>query len=254
MEFNFGILLIISFSSVLLTSPLALCLQAPAPSPIPVSYISEAPAYIPDAPTSYISDVPASAPSPSLSPDFSPAPISSSSPAPDTSNTVEFKVEKPSDEIDPVDYMEIKKICHATEHPVLCAKSILPYIKGAINPLSALQTEITTFLHLLDKALALLKAFDNDPSTSSSTSDCLKVCLDIYRSAQADLKQALDAIDTSDRALLKSMLSGAITDLGTCEDTFAESSGDELPLDNDLVSTLRMLATICMDIAAVLLI
>jgi len=119
--------------------------------------------------------------------------------------------------------------------------------------MTALQTEINTFLNLTEKAIAQLKASANNPSTSSSTVDNLKVCLDIYTSAKDDLNQALDAIASNDMGLLKSVLSGAITDLGTCDDTFAEG-GDELPLNNDLVATMHKLANNCMDISAVLLV
>ena len=77
------------------------------------------------------------------------------------------------------------------------------------------------------------------------------MCLEIYGAARDDLKQANGAIGSNDTGLLRSMLSGAITDLGTCDDAFAES-GEELPLDNDLVGTMRKLAYNCMDISSVL--
>lgn len=98
-----------------------------------------------------------------------------------------------------------------------------------------------------------IKASMDNPSTGSTVSECLKVCIDNYAAAYANLKQALDAISSHNMGLLSSVLSGVITELETCNDTFDES-GETLPLDKGVVATLLKLATNCMDIAEVLLV
>ena len=271
MEFNLGILLIISSS--ILFSPLVLC------RPDPVSYISDVPASSPaPSPALYISDVLASSPAPSPQPDIlftdftSEVTTSESSPAPPSLSSSLFSSQKNSlstketeqshhfvdlvpKEVgsnDPNQLSSLKKICDVTEDASLCANSVLPFLKGKVDPVNVLQTQIKTFVNITEKAIEQLKTSMEGSSKSGTASDCLQVCLEIYDSAHSNLKQALDAISSHDMDLLKSVLSAAITDLGTCDDTFAES-GEELPLDNDLVGTLHKLATIAMDISAVLL-
>ncbi|PON72375.1 Pectinesterase inhibitor domain containing protein [Trema orientale] len=176
--------------------------------------------------------------------------------SPSTSHFTEFTTQKDSFSYTGdvgTQLSAVKKICGVTEDPDLCVDSILPNLKGAVDPVNALQSEINTFVSIASKAIEQIKISMDDPSTSSTASECLQVCLEIYGSAHANLKQAQDAISSHDMDLLKSVLSGAITDLGTCDDAFAES-GEELPLDNDLVATMHKLANNCMDISAVLLV
>ncbi|KAL5561025.1 hypothetical protein UlMin_030772 [Ulmus minor] len=225
MELNFGTLLFISFSStVLLLFPATQC------NTIPVSYISEVPAASPAPGPSFDPKFP------SVSTFFIPQSLSRAAPR---SNPHSGKA-------------ALSKLCAYTENPKLCVSSILPRMNGVtVDPVFALEIEIKTFLVLIDKAIAELNKVDKDPSTSAKSRKCLDVCLEIYNSARDDLTDAHEAIAAHDMELLQSELSGSITDLGTCEDTF-EEMGIELPLDKDLVKTLHELADNCMDISELL--
>lgn len=121
-----------------------------------------------------------------------------------------------------------------------------------MDPVMALQTEIKTFVGIMGTGITGMKAALKHSSTGTSTADCLRLCLDMYDTARMDLKQALEAINSHDIGLLNSLLSGVITNIGTCDDALSES-GEELPLDTKLVDTIHKLADNCMDISAVLL-
>ncbi|XP_062099840.1 uncharacterized protein LOC133805668 [Humulus lupulus] len=158
---------------------------------------------------------------------------------------------KSNDQVDLI--ASINKICSVTQDPKLCAESILPHVRGHVDPVMALQTEINIFIGTMGKGITEMKAALKHSSTGTTTADCLRLCLDMYSTARMDLKQALQAIKSHDIGLLNSLLSGVITNIGTCDDTVSES-GEELPLDTDLVNTIHKLADNCMDISAVLLV
>ncbi|KAM6558849.1 hypothetical protein CsatA_028088 [Cannabis sativa] len=221
-KFNHSIILLIAASLVLLfSSPLVQChvtsSSSPSPSPTPQPYESQSNNHN----SGYV---------------HSTHPKRRSNP---TSND-EFNLLE-----------NINKICSVTADPKICVEAILPHVKGHVDPVLALQTEIKSFITLLGKANIVMKATLKH-STSSTTADCLRLCVDMYSTARMDLKQALQAIKSHDIGLLNSLLSGVITGIGTCDDTVSEA-GEELPLDTNLVNTIHKLADNCMDISAVLL-
>lgn len=231
MEFNLCTLLLISFTSTLLLSPQVL---GDFQLPNLLSDLTGATFKIPE-PTPSAS-VPASAPNASP---WAPAPAQNE-------NENEGGITLP------VISAALKKICEVTENPGLCSDSIVAHVDGQVDPVSALKTEIQAALNLTVKATEQIKSLVHQESQSHMLKECLQVCVENYEVAQDDLKQALVALDSHDMGLLRSVLSSVITDIGTCDDTFAEAPGVELPLKDELVETLHNLADNCMDISTLL--
>lgn len=123
---------------------------------------------------------------------------------------------------------------------------------GQADPVAVLKTEIHAALNLTQRAVTVMKSMVEDASTSSMMTECLKVCVESYGYAVDDLKQAMKAMNEHDMGLLKSVLSSVITEIGTCDDTFAETQGLELPLQEEVVGTMHKLADNCMDISTLL--
>ncbi|KAH7516962.1 pectinesterase inhibitor [Ziziphus jujuba] len=240
MAFSSCTLLLITFSSILLLSPQALgdfSILPKLPFNIPlISNSDSAPAAIPVA-----AQVPVSAPAPKASSEdqsITTQPIT---------NPFSSVVPNPS-AVDPV----VKKICDVTENPDLCSNSIVPFMHGQADPVAVLKTEIHAALNITQRAVTVMKNMLEDATASSMMSECLGVCVENYGYAVDDLKQAMKAMEAHDMGLLKSVLSSVITDIGTCDDAFAETQGLELPLQEEVVGTMHKLANNCMDISTLL--
>ncbi|KAF3436551.1 hypothetical protein FNV43_RR23643 [Rhamnella rubrinervis] len=238
MEFNLCTVLLISFTSTLLLSPQALGdFQFPdlLPDLTGVTFNTDEPT--PSA------RVPASAPN-----------ASPSAPAPAPAQNENNNENENEGGVSTLPFVRsaVKKICGVTENPALCSESIVPHMDGQVDPVSALKTEIQAALNLTVKATEQIKSLAQQESQSHMLKECLQVCIENYEVAQEDLKQAMVALDSHDMGLLRSVLSSVITDIGTCDDTFAEAPAIELPLKDELVKTLHELADNCMDISSLL--
>ncbi|XP_022155317.1 uncharacterized protein LOC111022449 [Momordica charantia] len=152
---------------------------------------------------------------------------------------------------DPID---LSKICSNTDNPQLCTKSISTHLKpgtNQIDPVSALKTEIGESIIKVQNAMERARELRKDPSTSKLANVCLATCLDTYNLAIFDLKKVLESIEHHDAGTMESYLSAVLSNIGTCDDSFAEM-GLVSPLDN-LAIELNKFASNCLAISKMLL-
>lgn len=146
---------------------------------------------------------------------------------------------------------EIRKICGATDHPAECLASIIPYLTGAVDPISVLKMEIQALLKGFEQAIAVAKKLKADASTSAWVKSCLDICLDVYDSGISDLGNAITAISSHDIGRLNTLLSATVSYVDTCEDSFTEKPGVNSPMQ-EVDDQLDKLASNNLAIAALL--
>ncbi|KAF5452263.1 hypothetical protein F2P56_027282 [Juglans regia] len=222
----------------------------------PVSHISA------PSPASYLSYE--SAPTPSHSPwprPFSyllskptPTPIISPNPAPTPDIPAAPKSSQPS--IAPAPLIgeppfnfplnpAIKKICEATDYPLVCLASTAPFLTGKVDVISVLEVAVKACsLHAKIALNIASKALKTEPSISASVSDCM----DMYNDVLDNIESAVDALSTRDTGTFNAMLSAVLTDYGTCEDGFA---GERSPL-SEVDDKGTKLASNCLAIASLI--
>ncbi|KAK1318752.1 hypothetical protein QJS10_CPB04g00992 [Acorus calamus] len=108
--------------------------------------------------------------------------------------------------------------------------------------------EIKACANLTEIAREASHRIASDPSTPSTLSMVISVCTESYDDALDNLKSATKAIADRDAGTLDSMLSAAMTDFGTCEDSFMETPGIVSPMAK-YDDTLTKLASNCLVIA-----
>ncbi|XP_038903716.1 21 kDa protein-like [Benincasa hispida] len=147
---------------------------------------------------------------------------------------------------------DLVEICDVTSNPQLCKTSISSQIHGmTVDPTSALKTEIQQSMKEVTKAIATLKELRKDPSASNVEIACYDTCLENFDIAIEDLKAGLESIDVHDVGRMESVLTAVLTDLMTCDDTFAEMGVDS-PLDS-LSTRMSKYASNCLAISKLLL-
>ncbi|XP_040999840.1 pectinesterase inhibitor 10-like [Juglans microcarpa x Juglans regia] len=222
----------------------------------PVSHISA------PSPASYLS--PESAPTPSHSPGprlFShlpskptPTPIISPNPAPTPDIPAAPKSSQPS--ITPAPLISeapfnsplnpaIKKICEATDYPLVCLASTAPFLTGKVDVISVLEVAVKACsLHAKIALSIASKVLKTEQSISASVSDCM----DMYDDVLDNIESAVDALSARDTGTFNAMLSAVLTDYGTCEDGFA---GERSPL-SEVDDKGTKLASNCLAIASLI--
>ncbi|KAA0044419.1 pectinesterase inhibitor 1 [Cucumis melo var. makuwa] len=144
------------------------------------------------------------------------------------------------------------EICDVTSNPQLCKTSISSHIEGTkVDPASALKTEIEESIKEVTKAIATLNSLRKDSSASETEIACYDTCLENFDMAIEDLKAGVESIDARDAGRMESVLTAVLTDLTTCDDTFAEMGVDS-PLDN-LSTKMSKYASNCLAISKLLL-
>lgn len=147
---------------------------------------------------------------------------------------------------------ELVEICDVTSNPQLCKSSISSHMEGStIDPKSALKTEIEESIKEVQKAIATLNSLTKDSAASHAEVECYDTCLENFDMAVEDLKAGLESIDAGDTGRMESVLTAVLTDLMTCDDTFAEMGVDS-PLDN-LSTKMNKFASNCLAISKLLL-
>ncbi|KAK1294451.1 hypothetical protein QJS10_CPA16g01655 [Acorus calamus] len=141
----------------------------------------------------------------------------------------------------------IRTICLLTDHPDLCISSTHPFHP---TPSPPLPTPPSTRARSSKwrSAREASHRIASDPSTPSTLSMVISVCTESYDDALDNLKSATNAIADRDAGTLDSMLSAAMTDFGTCEDSFMETPGILSPMAK-YDDTLTKLASNCLVIA-----
>ncbi|KAL5541960.1 hypothetical protein UlMin_009670 [Ulmus minor] len=141
----------------------------------------------------------------------------------------------------------LKKLCANTDYPSLCLSSLSQFLKGKLNPYSALESSIKASTVQAKTAMAAATKLAKNPKTSKYAIAALKDCQDNYSDALDNLQAAMDALPSKDIGTANTMLSAVITDSETCEDSF---EGDSLMVDyND---KLRKMTSNCLAIASLI--
>lgn len=139
-----------------------------------------------------------------------------------------------------------------TSNPQLCRTSIASHINGpTVDPTTALKTEIEQSIKEVSKAIATLNTLRKDSAASNAEIACYDTCLENFDMAIEDLKAGLESIDVHDNGRMESVLTAVLTDLMTCDDTFAEMGVDS-PLDS-LSAKMSKYASNCLAISKLLL-
>ena len=143
-------------------------------------------------------------------------------------------------------------ICDVTSNPQLCKTSISSHIEGTkVDPASALKTEIDESIKEVAKAIATLNSLRKDSAASETEIACYDTCLENFEMAIDDLKAGVESINARDAGRMESVLTAVMTDLTTCDDTFAEMGVDS-PLDS-LSTKMSKYASNCLAISKLLL-
>ncbi|KAF9604215.1 hypothetical protein IFM89_004921 [Coptis chinensis] len=237
-----------------LTSPIS-----QSPSPVPVT-----PKSPPTPPTSQSPSpalvTPKSTPTPPISQSPSPvqvtprnAPIATAnpldgaeeSPVPDeklnplpstTPETPKFGLQLPKLPLDslPVPGVQnpaLKKVCDSTDYPLLCLSSVVPFlVPGKFDPVSIFQSEVKACVSHTNILMEKSKKIAADPATPPDTAKALTYCLENYDTLLSDLDKTIQALPGRDKGTMNTMLSAALTDLTTCQDTFKEVTTAPSPL------------------------
>ncbi|KAG6726299.1 hypothetical protein I3843_02G062400 [Carya illinoinensis] len=171
-----------------------------------------------------------SAPSPAsyLSPESAPTPSQSPGPRPFPLNPA------------------IKKICEATDYPLLCLASTAPFLTGKVDVISVLEVAVKACSLHAKLALSIAsKVLKTKPGINSAA---VSDCMEMYNDVLDNIESAVDALSARDTGTFNSMLSAILTDYGTCEDGFA---GQRTPL-SEVDDKGTKLASNCLAIASLI--
>ncbi|PIA61075.1 hypothetical protein AQUCO_00300532v1 [Aquilegia coerulea] len=223
------------------------------PAPTPAAPVKQqaapAPATPPPAPKQQATPVPATPP---------PAPTQQATPAPTTPPPTQTQQANPAPATPPPAQTqqakapvnpEVKKVCDATDNPMLCMATVSPLLQGKFDVVSILQTEVnackTLSQTLLDKSVKL----SADPSTIPDVAKTLKTCKENYESVIDNMEKTIQAIAEKDLGTVNTMLSAAIADVSTCGENFSEVATNPNPLV-DMEQSVTNLVGNCLSISA----
>jgi len=119
-------------------------------------------------------------------------------------------------------YGDIAELCKGTDYPVLC-KSIVKTVKDGSSAEATRAAISATILHVVQ---AKTKANKLIGSLDDAGKENLKVCKEVYDDALSNLKTSLNNLKAMSLNDLNINLSAAISDFGTCDDGFAETTPD----------------------------
>ncbi len=127
---------------------------------------------------------------------------------------------------------EVKKACDSTDNPLLCLSSVGPFLQGKFDSISILQGEIKAAEAQTKVVMQKAAEIAQNPTTAEDVKQGLTYCKENYDSTIGNLNAAIDAIVKHDKGSLTSSLSAVISDLSTCDDTFAETTTTPSPMKN----------------------
>ncbi|KAJ9708857.1 hypothetical protein PVL29_000721 [Vitis rotundifolia] len=130
---------------------------------------------------------------------------------------------------DPKVSTALSSLCSDADFPQLC----LEITKGASDPKSATQMAIQA---LILGATGLQKSN-------------LDTCVEVYDDAVDNLHTSLANIQSGDKAALKSNLSAVLSDIVTCDDSFAEGGDDPPAALTKTNKVMRKLGSNCLALA-----
>lgn len=120
----------------------------------------------------------------------------------------------------------LSKICKGTDNPVVCARTILQFLKGpSFEPRQALLAEVNATLHHTKRAIGVIAGLMSNPSNSKSLNDCLTICKDQYGSILDSINDTYAQLSKNNVYGCKLSFSAVISYQQTCEDSFKESPG-----------------------------
>jgi len=243
-RFNKSLLVILSFSSLLLSSnavpPTRISTSVPAPAPAPsVQYVDYIlPKRKPNAGIGlFENSVPHKKQnSASVSPDDSVFQFGD----PNFLGSIAEDIAKNADP-------EIVKLCVDAESPALCAATISSLLKGPFDPLKALEIEVDFTLKQAKSVAAIITALLKDPSTDKKAIKALDICQTQYNSMLDAINETVELLGQHNVVDSFYKFSSVISYKTTCEDAFVESPGVEIPFSQDS-RTLFDLAGNCLGI------
>jgi pectinesterase inhibitor-like protein len=124
----------------------------------------------------------------------------------------------------------IASACSSTTYPKVCYNSLIPYAsKIKANPQRLCNTALSVALKAARNASSTISAVSKQKGLTQSEAGIVKDCIENIRDSIDELKQSLNEMGNlgkSDVKLqiddIKTWVSAAITDEGTCTDGFAE--------------------------------
>ena len=125
---------------------------------------------------------------------------------------------------------EVKKACDSTDNPLLCLSSVGPFLQGKFDSISILESEIKAVEAQTKKVMQKAAEIAQNPATAEDVKQGLTYCKENYDSMIDNLNAAVDAIAKHDKGTLSTALSAVISDLSTCDDTFAETTTTPSPM------------------------
>ncbi|KAJ7949169.1 pectinesterase inhibitor-like, partial [Quillaja saponaria] len=117
---------------------------------------------------------------------------------------------------------ELKKICGVTGQPELCASSVLPYLKGIVNPDNVLKAELEAVKEETTKAMAYIEKTVRLSSLSTLEKNTIGSCGELFTSVLDDVKSAQESIDAHNADDVSNWLSGVQAFITTCNIGFEE--------------------------------
>lgn len=144
---------------------------------------------------------------------------------------------------------ELLKFCKITTNPNLCAQTLEPHytgIKGALEPLRALEIAVEATNNQTKKTLAIIDELLAKKDASKDLKDSLSVCKDQYSSILDSIKETKDSIAKKDVLTAKYMFSAVLSYQATCKDQF---EGLDFPFANDSDAVFQLGGN-CLDIIA----
>ncbi|KAJ7977673.1 Pectinesterase inhibitor [Quillaja saponaria] len=117
---------------------------------------------------------------------------------------------------------ELMKICSVTGQPELCASSVLPYLKGDVNPDNVLKAELEAVKEESTRAMAYIEKTVCLSSLPALEKNTIGSCGELFSSVLDDVKSAQESIDAHQPDDVSNWLSGVQAFIITCNDGFEE--------------------------------
>ena len=144
---------------------------------------------------------------------------------------------------------DLLELCKKTTNPTLCEETIQPHVlKGAIDPLKALQVEVDATLNKTKQAIGAIGELLAKNDISKSLKDSLDICKDQYNSIVDAIKETNEAIAKHDIGTAKFKFSAVLSYQGSCKDAF-EGLENEFSFAPDSDSVYQLGGN-CLDIIA----
>ncbi|KAL1350910.1 hypothetical protein HN51_014881 [Arachis hypogaea] len=126
---------------------------------------------------------------------------------------------------------QIQHFCTGTENPVLCAKTIAPFVHGFMfDPFKALEAEMKITLNVTLEVHASIVVEVDSPATQDAAKGALHVCKSCYKNMIETIQEALELVQRFDVVDAYYKFSSVLSDRSACDDAFVESKGVTNPI------------------------